>query len=107
MPGNEEELSEEFIDKWVDPFYMNCLSNSDEQTIKAFAVAAKEIDINDKTIDNYVKFINENKKYWQQTGSRNISYWNEYYRQQFPKLKHYIGKQIVDRLKANAQQAAW
>lgn len=64
--------------------------------------------INDKTKDEYVKFINENKKYWQQTESRMISYWNEYYRRpKFPKLKGYIGKQIVDRIKANAQQAAW
>lgn len=45
VPRNEEELSEEFIDKWVVPFYMNSLSNSDEQTIKAFADAAKEINI--------------------------------------------------------------
>jgi hypothetical protein len=64
--------------------------------------------VNDKTIDKYVKFINENKKYWQQTESRMISYWNEYYRRpKFPKLKNYIGKQIVHRIKANAQQSAW
>lgn len=45
VPRNEEELSGEYIDKWVVPFYMNSLSNSDEQTIKAFAIAAGEIDI--------------------------------------------------------------
>jgi len=56
--------------------------------------------INDTTIDNYVKFINENKKYWKQTESRMISYWNEYYRRpRFRNLNDYIGKQIVDRLK--------
>jgi hypothetical protein len=61
--------------------------------------------INDNTIDNYAKFINENEKYWHQTESRMISYWNEYYRRpKFPKLKDYIGKQIVDRIRANAQQ---
>ncbi len=61
--------------------------------------------INDKTIDTYVDFVNENRKYWQQTESRMISYWNEYYRRpKFPKLKDYIGKQIVDRIKTNAQQ---
>lgn len=60
--------------------------------------------INGETIDKYVKFINENKKYWQQTESRMISYWNEYYRRpEFPKLRDYIGKQIVNRIKANAQ----
>jgi hypothetical protein len=61
--------------------------------------------INDKTIDKYFQFITENKKYWQQTESRMISYWNEYYRRpKFPKLEKYIGKQIVDRIKANAPQ---
>ena len=61
--------------------------------------------VNDKTIDNYVKFIQENGKYWQQTESRMISYWNEYYRRpKCTKLKDYIGKLIVDKIKANAQQ---
>jgi hypothetical protein len=60
--------------------------------------------VNDATISNYIKFINENPKYWQQTESRMISYWNEYYRRpKFLGLKDYIGKQIVDRIKANAQ----
>lgn len=55
--------------------------------------------VNDKTIDNYVRFIYENKKYWQQTESRMASYWNEYYRwPKFPKLQDYIGKQIIDRI---------
>jgi len=45
VPRNQEDLTEEFIDKWVVPFYMNSLSNSDDATIKAFAIAAKEIDI--------------------------------------------------------------
>jgi len=51
-----------------------------------------------------VKFIRDNPKFWMQTESRMISYWNEYYRRPtFPKLKDYIGKQIIDRIKkANA-----
>lgn len=64
--------------------------------------------INGKTIDSYINFINENRKYWQQTESRMISYWNEYYRRpMYPKYlppkyatrKEYIGQQIVDKLK--------
>jgi hypothetical protein len=64
--------------------------------------------INDKTIDKYIHFISENKKYWQQTESRMISYWNEYYRRPaYPKYlppkyatrKEYIGQQLVDKLK--------
>lgn len=45
VPRNDEELLEDFIAKWVVPFYMNSLSNSGEQTIKTFADAANEIDI--------------------------------------------------------------
>lgn len=44
VPRNEEEFTEEFVDKWVVPFYMSILSNSDNTTIKAFADVAKEID---------------------------------------------------------------
>ncbi|MGN6165858.1 MAG: hypothetical protein ACTHOF_15085 [Flavisolibacter sp.] len=56
--------------------------------------------INDRTIDKYIRFIAENRRYWQQTESRMISYWNEYYRRpNFKKLSDYIGKQIVDKLK--------
>jgi hypothetical protein len=44
VPGNEEEFTEEFVNKWVVPFYMNSLSNADDKTIKAFADTAKEID---------------------------------------------------------------
>jgi hypothetical protein len=55
--------------------------------------------INDKTIESYVKFIRENPKYWKQTESRMISYWNEYYRRQYSKLKTYLGQQLADKIK--------
>lgn len=85
-------------DYFVIPYTFQLLG---EYVIEILEVLDKHI--NDKTISNYVRFINENPKYWQQTESRMISYWNEYYRRQFPKLKDFIGKQIVDRIKANAQ----
>jgi hypothetical protein len=69
--------------------------------------------INEKNLDLYVRFINENQKYWQQTESRVTSYWDAYYRRpQFPTYlppkyatrNDYIGQQIVNRIKkANAQ----
>ena len=87
-------------DDFVIPYTLQLLG---EYVIEILEVLDRHI--NNKTIDNYVEFTNENKKYWQQTESRMISYWNEYYRRpKFPKLKDYIGKQIVDRIKANAQQ---
>lgn len=45
VPRNNEKLSGEFIQKWVAPFYIYCLSNRDEETIKNFADASKEINI--------------------------------------------------------------
>jgi len=69
--------------------------------------------INTSTIDNYVKFINENKKYWKKTECRMISYWSAYYRHSYlghmPKYtrrKDYIGQQIVDRLKKELDNRA-
>ena len=44
LPRNDQDFTEEFVDKWVVPFYMNGLSNSDDTTIKVFADTAKEID---------------------------------------------------------------
>jgi hypothetical protein len=45
VPRNEKELSKEFIDTWVVPFYMSNLQPDDDNTIKAFAVASNKIDI--------------------------------------------------------------
>jgi hypothetical protein len=90
-------------DYFVVPFVFQLLG---EYVMEILEVLNRHV--NTETIDNYIKFINGNKKYWQQTESRMISYWNEYYRPNFPKLKDYIGKQLVDRLKkANAQQKVW
>jgi hypothetical protein len=69
--------------------------------------------INEKNIDLYVRFINENPKLWQKTESRVISYWDAYYRRpQYPEYlppryetrKEYIGQQIVDRLNRRKAQ---
>lgn len=70
--------------------------------------------INDNTIHNYLKFINDNKKYWHKTENRVTSYWNVYYRRphypsylpsKYKDRKDYIGQQIIERLKiANVQQ---
>ena len=89
---------EQLLDKteyFITPFTFQLLG---EYVMEILEVLQKHI--NPTTIDNYLKFINENQKYWTQTESRMISYWNEYYRRpKFPKLNDYIGKQIVDEIK--------
>ena len=84
----------ENIDYFVTPYTFQLLGDYVKEILEVLDKC-----INDKTIDNYVRFICENKKYWLQTESRMISYWNEYYRRpRFPILNDYIGKQIFNRI---------
>jgi len=89
---------EKLIDKseyWITPYTIQLLG---EYVFEILEVLDRHI--NDKNIDNYKRFVKENPKYFQQTESRMISYWNAYYRRQkFPKLKDYIGYRIVNRIK--------
>ncbi|MDB5267882.1 MAG: hypothetical protein JWP58_922 [Hymenobacter sp.] len=83
---------------WVTPFKLQLLG---EYVFEILEVLDKHI--NDESIASYIKIMSENPKYWQQTESRMISYWNEYYRWRFPNIRKYLGRQIVDRIKkANA-----
>jgi len=54
--------------------------------------------ISPDTIHNYVRFIMENRTFWQKTESRMTSYWNEYYRARYPKISNYIGRKIATKL---------
>jgi hypothetical protein len=88
---------EELIDKtepWIIPFTLQLLG---EYVLEILQVLDKHI--NTITIGNYFRIVKENQEYWQKTESRMISYWNEYYRFQFPKLKYYPGRLIADRIK--------
>ena len=90
---------EKLVDKtepWIIPFTLQLLG---EYVLEILHVLDKHI--HPETIDNYVRIVKENPKYWQKTESRMVSYWNEYYRFQFPKLKDYPGRQLVDRIKKN------
>jgi hypothetical protein len=81
-------------EKWVIPFTVQLLG---EYVYEILEVLDEHI--NEKTINEYRSFTEENSKYWQQTKSRMISYWNEYYRRKFPKLKEYLGTTLVKRIK--------
>lgn len=81
-------------EKWVIPFTIQLLG---EYVYEILEVLDEHI--NEKTINDYRSFTEENSKYWQQTESRMISYWNEYYRRKFPKLKEYLGTALVKRIK--------
>lgn len=81
-------------EKWTAPFIIQLIG---EYVYELLPIIDKKI--NENTLDYYAEFIDENPKYWQQTENRMISYWNEYYRYKFPKLKEYLGFEIVNRIK--------
>lgn len=81
-------------EKWIIPFTVQLLG---EYVYEILEVLDEHI--NEKTINAYYQFAEENPKYWQQTESRMISYWNEYYRRSFPKRKEYLGTALVKRIK--------
>ena len=90
-----EKLVDNIDDYFVIPYIFQLLG---EYVIEILEVVDKHI--NDKTINNYLKFFIENPKYRQQTESRMISYWNVYYRRtKHKKLNDYIGRQIFNRIK--------
>jgi len=95
-----EKLIDNTDDYFVIPFIFQLLG---EYVMEILEVVDKHL--NDKTINNYLKFIKENPKYTKQTESRMISYWDVYYRHTgYKNLNDYIGQKIFNRLKkANAQ----
>ena len=46
-----------------------------------------------------IQFISENPRYFRTIESRIVSYWNEYYRLQYPDFKDYVGYKILFKLK--------
>jgi len=86
-------------EKWKTPFLVQLLG---EYIYELLPIIDKKV--NNDTLEFYREFKTENPKYWQQTESRIASYWNEYYRYKFPKLKDYLGIEIINRIKkTNAQ----
>lgn len=81
-------------DAFIIPFTLKLLG---EYVIEILEVLDKHV--NEITLPAYVEFIKDNPKFWQQTESRVISYWNVYYRRRYPKLEDYIGYKIVAKLK--------
>jgi hypothetical protein len=79
---------------WTTPYTFQLLG---EYVLEIIDVLDNQLD--DNKLENYKQFAIENPKYYQKTESRMISYWNEYYRHKFPKLKNYAGRIIFDHIK--------
>lgn len=62
--------------------------------------------INTDRQNQFAEFILENPRYFRTIESRIISYWNEYYRKQYPDFNDYIGAKILKKFKNCAQKYA-
>lgn len=78
---------------WITPFTINLYG---EYVYEVLETLNKIID--NGNIENYRSFVIENPKTWQRMSKRMVSYWNEYYRRRFPKLKEYIGMEIKNKI---------
>jgi len=87
-------LLSENSDKWSTPYIFQLIG---EYIYELLPIIDKKI--NDKNLNYYIKLKNDNPRYWQQTKSRMISYWNVYYRDKYPKLEEYLGVKIINRIK--------
>lgn len=81
-------------EKWVVPFIIQLIS---EYVYELLPFIDKKV--NENTLKYYVEFINNNPEYWQKIESRMISYWNEYYRSEYPNINEYLGWKIINRIK--------
>ena len=86
-------------DKWTIPYIIQLIG---EYVYELLPIIDKKV--NENTLDFFTEFIDENPKYWQKTESRMLSYWNEYYRNKYPKFKEYLGFELVNRIKKTKAQ---
>lgn len=77
---------------WIIPFCFRLLG---EYVKDILSDIKNQIENN---IENYLNFISENRVFYNRTKSQMISYWDCYYREEYPNLKSYIGFQIFSDL---------
>lgn len=77
---------------WIIPFCFRLLGEYVKDILPDIKVQI------DNNIENYLYFISENNEFYNRTKSQMISYWNCYYRKEYPNPKSYIGFQIFSEL---------
>ena len=83
-------LSDEY---WIAPFIMQLLG---EYVCEILLTIEK--DLSDTLLDNLIRFIEENPKFFETTKSRIVSYWNCYYRNRLLNEESYVGFRILTKL---------
>jgi Integron Cassette Protein Hfx_Cass5 len=79
---------------WITPYLFQLLG---EYVIEILEVIDKQH--NNTILDNFKQFKLDNPKYFIQTESRMISYWNQYYRRNNTKLNSYVGRLLFNKIK--------
>ncbi|WP_303207717.1 hypothetical protein [Bacteroides oleiciplenus] len=77
---------------WIMPFCFKLLGEYVKDILFDIKVQIEN------NIDNYLYFISENREFYNRTKSQMISYWDCYYRKEYPNPKSYIGFQIYSDL---------
>ncbi|QQO10349.1 hypothetical protein [Breznakiella homolactica] len=77
---------------WVIPYFVQLFG---EYIPEIYPIIDKHIDRN---VSSYLKFINQNKKYWEMTTQRMTSYWSEFNRGKCYYYRKYIGKKIIGKM---------
>jgi hypothetical protein len=83
-----------FSEYWTTPFVFQLLG---EYVFEILEIIDNKLD--NEMLENFKQFKTDNSKFYVQTESRMISYWNEYYRKANPKLNRYVGRIIFDKIK--------
>ena len=78
---------------WVSPFVLQLLGEYVIEIIEAISQ-----NINHLPIKAYNEFIKENPSFANLLKQRIVSYWDCYYRSQYPHFKNYVGYQVADML---------
>ena len=82
-----------FDEYWITPFVIKLLG---EYVIEILFTI--ENNLNDKILDNFIHFSKENPEFLETTKRRIVSYWNCYYRTQFPNIENYVGFKILKKI---------
>lgn len=77
---------------WIIPFCFRLLGEYVKDILSDIKIQIEN------NIENYLNFISENRVFYNRTKSQMISYWDCYYREEYPNLKSYIGFQIFSDL---------
>jgi len=83
-------LSNEY---WITPFVVQVLGEYVREILEVV-----EKNLSDTLLDNIIRFIEENPKFFETTKSRIMSYWNCYYRSRISNKETYVGFRILTKL---------